>query len=1543
MTETLDIHVAASVDDVTCRRNNGTHTFSKILTTLVIGYSTSTQQKRGTALRFAGVNVPRGAIITAAYLRLVAVSSNSLTAVNSRLYCEAVDNSTAIADDTTLHSRAANPTTKVDWDNIGAWVATTEYQSPSIVVPIQEVINRAGWVSGNALTVFFEDFEGRSTATTDTQRQFAGYDHTSLTEPILHIEYHVQVNATAFWRRWFGPTAAPGKVQWDGQLKTLGAGAPGKTTTAITEVLTNLEGSAWADDVKRAYFAGWSNPYVLVRFDPATNTYTYYTADTGYDFVSDLCVTGGKVYLGVRGPTATSAYIDVFDTVDGTPVLRARYEYTGLGADAYPRSIATDGTYLFVGTANGKVLLIKIDDNGTPMVLKDTLTLFAAHPINALEYCAADSNIYASVQYYSICKVSYSGDDLVKAAEALTDTGAVADDICFDDSGYLWVGAEVAGGKLFRILRSTFSSFETLYLGPPTYSCNGVFTDSDGVHIWALWKLGIPAQLTRIKTSDLTTQRIWLADSETRCNELVQYDTGKYLVALYITGGAAQKVVNLTNPFLGDVLDKSTVALASGENMIHGSGWDSISGRAYFSTLTDPFKLIRYNPAFPADYSVYTALSGIKDAKGLCIVNGVVYVVHSTSTGLRVSAFNTSSSPPTVSASLSLDGYGGGESIATDGAYLYVGTKGTDNLGYILLIRISDLTLLDDLLMSSSQYIHAIGYCAADGLIYATGQTGLLWKVSRSGSVLTEVAEYAHSEGVITDDLTFDDTYLWLGKEATSPGGQVMRVPRSTFASHEVLTVGPAGAACFGVFSDDDGEHLWAVWSGTPGQLTRYKLSNGFTEQVVLGSGENSANELVQYGSNKYLATCFLSPAKVVRLINPFPSIAMDKPSSGYDYSYWASLRLFVETAPEVSISDLKAYTDGANGLGTGWSALGGVATDYTQPTGEEGISGDVLNTTNYPTLEAAAVNIFGWTSGSPKAIDGSLTTPNTGDIGTAGTDHCFLVIQLRDDSTVAEGLSAIETLTVLHDDGAIEVSQWVQIRGYVVRLTKTFYQAVAGSFTPSGVVGRLSARLISLAGILTSGGIMASIATKVRAVAGALTSGGVLMATAVMKKSLAGTLSSGGSLGIVRVFLKGLAGTLTSSGAAARQAQKGLLGALSPTGIVARMSARLKAMAGTLTSAGALTASGSPQQALSGVLTSIGAVTRATARLKSLAGSFTGIGTIGRISTRLKGLAGTLTSGGALASTAARVKALAGVLSSDGVLIGAATKFQSLAGTLTSNGAVGAIKVFVRSLGGVLTSAGVLLSQPQKVLLGILTSSGMLGRAAAFLKSVAGTLSPTGALTASALKVKALAGVLMSGGNLGSIKVFLRAVSGTLTSSGGLTKQAQKRLVGVFTSGGALGRVSTFLKGVAGSLNPTGALSTAAARLKSVTGVLTSSGVVEAFMGNMLRLSGSFTGTGTVARQVGKALGGVLTSAGSLSRVVGYGVAGVLGFSGGLRRGIAKGLGGVLSAVGNTIRRFLPSGVPDTTIIDLIGSYDNVIELTGSYEPIIELEASYD
>ena len=123
---------------------------------------------QGMGLRFLNVAIPQGTTINTANL-IITSALNTNDACATRISAENVDNPAVFTGDNyaAAHARWVNRTAaRVDWDFVPAdvWVLNTEYNSPDISAVIQEIVDRLGWVSGNAIAIFWNDWDLRTGA-----------------------------------------------------------------------------------------------------------------------------------------------------------------------------------------------------------------------------------------------------------------------------------------------------------------------------------------------------------------------------------------------------------------------------------------------------------------------------------------------------------------------------------------------------------------------------------------------------------------------------------------------------------------------------------------------------------------------------------------------------------------------------------------------------------------------------------------------------------------------------------------------------------------------------------------------------------------------------------------------------------------------------------------------------------------------------------------------------------------------------------------------------------------------------------------------------------------------------------------------------------------------------------------------------------------------------------------------------------------------------------------------------------------------------------
>jgi len=136
-----------------------------------------------TFIRFPNVTIPQGASITSAILRFQSHQTFTQTTVNVDIYGNDVDDAVAPTDSTEFDNLVLT-SNKIDWNNLPGWTMDHYYNSPDITDVVQEIVNRSGWSSGNALQIIL--IGGGEVW---KPRLAAAYEHVSRDMPELHISW----------------------------------------------------------------------------------------------------------------------------------------------------------------------------------------------------------------------------------------------------------------------------------------------------------------------------------------------------------------------------------------------------------------------------------------------------------------------------------------------------------------------------------------------------------------------------------------------------------------------------------------------------------------------------------------------------------------------------------------------------------------------------------------------------------------------------------------------------------------------------------------------------------------------------------------------------------------------------------------------------------------------------------------------------------------------------------------------------------------------------------------------------------------------------------------------------------------------------------------------------------------------------------------------------------------------------------------------------------------------------------------------------------
>jgi len=138
-------------------------------------------QMKYVGLRFQNMSIPRGAVITSAYLELTGDEANSAD-ITLRIRCEDADNAAPFSNSPFNIGSRSKTSADIFWSP-GAWVVGQTYQSDNFAASIQEVTDRAGWNPGNAIAILITRSVG------DDVRAAVSYDNDPSAAAVLHVEY----------------------------------------------------------------------------------------------------------------------------------------------------------------------------------------------------------------------------------------------------------------------------------------------------------------------------------------------------------------------------------------------------------------------------------------------------------------------------------------------------------------------------------------------------------------------------------------------------------------------------------------------------------------------------------------------------------------------------------------------------------------------------------------------------------------------------------------------------------------------------------------------------------------------------------------------------------------------------------------------------------------------------------------------------------------------------------------------------------------------------------------------------------------------------------------------------------------------------------------------------------------------------------------------------------------------------------------------------------------------------------------------------------
>ncbi|CAN7330447.1 RTX toxin [Mesorhizobium amorphae] len=172
----FETRVASAGDDV---EQKASGTISNNVNDLELVYDGTTGQTVG--LRFTGIDIPQGAIITSAYIQFQANEAKT-GATSLLIKGEDVDDASAFTSVKFNVSSRATTDASTAWTP-DPWTAGAQglaERTPDLSAVVQEIVNRSGWAALNDMAFLIT---GTGTRTADS------YEYSPASAPLLHIEY----------------------------------------------------------------------------------------------------------------------------------------------------------------------------------------------------------------------------------------------------------------------------------------------------------------------------------------------------------------------------------------------------------------------------------------------------------------------------------------------------------------------------------------------------------------------------------------------------------------------------------------------------------------------------------------------------------------------------------------------------------------------------------------------------------------------------------------------------------------------------------------------------------------------------------------------------------------------------------------------------------------------------------------------------------------------------------------------------------------------------------------------------------------------------------------------------------------------------------------------------------------------------------------------------------------------------------------------------------------------------------------------------------
>ncbi|MBP9819701.1 hypothetical protein KBC79_03105 [Candidatus Woesebacteria bacterium] len=310
------------------------------------------------AARFTSVALSQAETITSADFILTALGTydcGSCT-LSTTLQMDDVDDSAALTT-SNMHNRTL--TTASTNADIKVTVESTEY-SFDVTSQVQEVVDRAGWATGNDMTVIALD----NGSTGSEWQEYYSYDNTTSKAPKLTIEYGAAVSYEQEGFRWRADDGSESAATWLASQDTNISRAVSTTTRLRT--LVNATSDPDSNQYQLEYKKSSDSTYRIVR-----------TADTFASIATSNTTNGtslaGGVSLNMPSGINVGDLLIIFASNDSTGGTNMGVSgWTSLFSDQYTGDVISHAAWAKIAVGSDTATLTGASQDYAALVLRVT-------------------------------------------------------------------------------------------------------------------------------------------------------------------------------------------------------------------------------------------------------------------------------------------------------------------------------------------------------------------------------------------------------------------------------------------------------------------------------------------------------------------------------------------------------------------------------------------------------------------------------------------------------------------------------------------------------------------------------------------------------------------------------------------------------------------------------------------------------------------------------------------------------------------------------------------------------------------------------------------------------------------------------------------------------------------------------------------------------------------------------------------------------------------------------------------------------------------